>query len=83
MIYSKRQKLHLSSVDGTSASTLMNTDVERISATLKAMHTLGATPLELIIAIVLLERQIGAACVMPIILALGKYPQFLLMRIYG
>jgi ATP-binding cassette subfamily C (CFTR/MRP) protein 1 len=74
IIYSKTQELQISSVEGSSASTLMSTDVERVSSILTAVHTLCATPLELIIAIILLERQLGAACVMPITLALGKFP---------
>jgi hypothetical protein len=51
----------------------MGTDVERIASMSKVVHDLWATPLELIIAVILLERQLGAACVMPIMLALGKH----------
>jgi ATP-binding cassette subfamily C (CFTR/MRP) protein 1 len=71
-IYSKTQKIQLSSAVGSSASTLMTADVERIAASVKVVHSLWDAPLELIIAIVLLERQIGAACVAPIVLALGN-----------
>jgi len=50
----------------------MSTDVERIAQSLRMIHQLWATPVELILAIWLLERQLGVACVMPVILALGR-----------
>jgi hypothetical protein len=49
----------------------MSTDVERISRCLQLFHNFWATPIELGIAVYLLEKQIGAACAVPVILALG------------
>jgi hypothetical protein len=49
----------------------MSTDVERIAHCLQLFHNLWATPMELVIAVYLLEKQIGAACAIPVILALG------------
>lgn len=54
----------------------MSTDVERIAQCLQLFHNLWATPIELVIAVYLLERQIGAACAVPVILALGTCSLF-------
>ena len=45
--------------------------MERISQCLRLFHNLWATPIELVIAVYLLEKQLGAACAVPVILALG------------
>ena len=45
--------------------------MERIAQCLQLFHHLWATPMELVIAVYLLEKQIGAACAVPVILALG------------
>lgn len=60
-------------INETAASSLMSTDVELICRVLQSIHNVWATPIEVAIAIYLLERQLGAACVMPIILAISMY----------
>lgn len=72
IIYSKTLDIHTTAVNESAASSLMSTDVERIAQTLKMVHTVWAAPLELVIAVYLLERQLGVACVMAMILAIGK-----------
>ncbi len=71
MIYSKTLDLSLGAIDDTVASTLMSVDVERICMVSQEMHQVGANPIELGLAIWLLERQLGVPCVMPVILALS------------
>ncbi|KAL4951097.1 P-loop containing nucleoside triphosphate hydrolase protein [Aspergillus filifer] len=54
----------------TTAVTLMGTDVERIVNGFKVFHELWASLLDIAIAIYLLERQVGAACLVPAVIAL-------------
>ncbi|KAL4935954.1 hypothetical protein BDV06DRAFT_205947 [Aspergillus oleicola] len=49
----------------TTAVTLMGTDVERIVNGFKVFHELWASLLDIAIAIYLLKRQVGAACLVP------------------
>jgi ATP-binding cassette subfamily C (CFTR/MRP) protein 1 len=58
---------------GSSTLTLMSTDVERISRGLESLHELWASPIEVGIAIWLLGRQLGVACIVPGVIALGRY----------
>jgi ATP-binding cassette, subfamily C (CFTR/MRP), member 1 len=55
------------------AMTLMSTDVEQICLTLKNLHEIWATFLELCIATYLLERQMKVACIVPLIIVLGTF----------
>jgi hypothetical protein len=50
----------------------MGTDVERIVISLKNIHESWASILEVGVAIWLLERQVWVACVVPIVICLGK-----------
>ncbi|KAM3550366.1 hypothetical protein ARSEF4850_008382 [Beauveria asiatica] len=52
----------LGDVDGL---TLMGADVERISTGFRTIHEIWASPIEIIIAVYLLQRQISVACVVP------------------
>jgi ATP-binding cassette subfamily C (CFTR/MRP) protein 1 len=67
MIYSTTLNLNstVASKEGSSALTLMSTDVERICSGLENAHEMWASPIEVIVAIYLLERQVGVACVVP------------------
>jgi hypothetical protein len=76
IIYSTTQELHTTAINESAASSLMSIDVERIAQSLELVYNLWATPIELGIAIYLLERQLGAACVAVVILAIGTYPHF-------
>lgn len=76
MIYGKLATLDVANVNESSAMTLMGTDVERIVETWHELFTdVWASVLQLGIATYLLQRQIGAVCVVPIIFALGKLAQ--------
>jgi ATP-binding cassette, subfamily C (CFTR/MRP), member 1 len=58
--------------DRKNAMTLMSTDVEQICFTLKNMHEIWASSVELCLAIYLLERQLKIACIVPLIIVLGR-----------
>ncbi|KAJ5603346.1 ABC transporter integral membrane type 1 [Penicillium hordei] len=72
MIYD--QTIDMTAVDLTdsAAITLMGTDVERIVANLKNLHEAWAFIIEVGIAIWLLERELGVACFIPLVISLGS-----------
>ena len=72
MLYSKTTDLSITSVDPASAMTLMSADIERITTGLQTMHELWVNLIEVAIAIFLLERQLGVACVVPVAVAICK-----------
>ncbi|KAJ5727128.1 multidrug resistance-associated protein [Penicillium malachiteum] len=52
------------------ALTLMGTDVERIVTGFRSIHELWASPIEIVIGIWLLARQVGVASVVPAVIAI-------------
>lgn len=60
----------------SSPSTLMSTDVERICTCLVNLHELWANVIEVGIAVYILEKQIGVACITPALIALGKFDSY-------
>ncbi|KAJ5712805.1 ABC transporter integral membrane type 1 [Penicillium malachiteum] len=54
----------------TTAITLMGTDVERIATGFRSIHDLWGCPIDIGIAIYLLERQVGVACLVPSVIAI-------------
>jgi ATP-binding cassette, subfamily C (CFTR/MRP), member 1 len=73
MLYSKSTDLSVTAIDPASAMTLMSADIERITTGLQTMHELWVNLIEVGIAIYLLERQLGVACVVPIAVAICKF----------
>ncbi len=70
MLYHKATRLNLSAVEPSSALTLMSADIERITQGMQTGHEIWANVIEIGVAIFLLERQLGAACAVPIGVAL-------------
>lgn len=68
-IYAKTLSLPITELDDSAAVTLMSTDVDRILNGLRALHECWAQVLEIIIGLVLLERQIGVASIAPVLVA--------------
>ncbi|CRG87245.1 Multidrug resistance-associated protein 6 [Talaromyces islandicus] len=68
-----RQTMRSRAVDlgETTAITLMGTDVERIATGFREIHELWACPIDIGIAIYLLERQVGVACLVPSLIAVA------------
>ncbi|RDW81522.1 Cyclic peptide transporter [Aspergillus mulundensis] len=71
MIYDQTTGMTAAGLSDSAAITLMGTDVERIVANLKNLHEAWACVIELGVAIWLLERQIGIACFIPLVVSLG------------
>lgn len=70
MLYRKTADLSITSADPAASMVLMSADVERITTGWQTIHELWASIIELGIAIYLLERQLGAACAVPIAIAI-------------
>jgi ATP-binding cassette subfamily C (CFTR/MRP) protein 1 len=71
MIYDQTIGTTAGDLNDSAAITLMGTDVERIVANLKNMHEAWASIIELAVAIWLLEREVGVACLIPLVISLG------------
>lgn len=74
MLYRKATDLSMKSIDSAASMTLMSADIERIVQGWQSMHEIWANALEVSIAIFLLERQLGVACVIPVAVSLRKLP---------
>lgn len=72
MLYRKATDLSLKDVDPASSMTLMSADIERIVQGWESMHEIWSNITEIAIAIYLLERQLGVACVVPVAVAVRK-----------
>ena len=72
MMFAKTSSLDSSDFDSAQALTLMSADIERITNGWQTMHEIWASVIEIAIAIYLLERQLGAACAIPIAVAISK-----------
>jgi len=57
--------------DESAAITLMSTDIDRITISMQSIHEIWARFIEVSIGIWLLERELGAVCVAPILLVAG------------
>jgi hypothetical protein len=71
MIYDQTIGTTAEELNDSAAITLMGTDVERIVANLKNMHEAWASIIELVVATWLLEREVGVACLIPLVISLG------------
>ena len=72
MLFAKTSLLKSDDVDPSASLTLMSADIERITNGWQTMHEIWANIIEIGIAIYLLERQLGAACTIPVAVAVGK-----------
>lgn len=77
IIFEKMLELNIGDAQESSALTLMSTDVERIAETWNFINESWASLIQAFIAVWLLERQLGVACIYPVIISLGKAPSFL------
>jgi ATP-binding cassette subfamily C (CFTR/MRP) protein 1 len=72
MVYSKTVALTSDEAKSSASLTLMSTDVERVALTCEKVFDIWAGAIEVGLAVYLLERQIGWACVAPLVLSLRK-----------
>lgn len=73
MLYNKAADIPLADVDTASSLTLMSADVERIVTGMQTGHEVWANSIEVGLAIYLLKRQLGVACVVPVGVAVGMF----------
>lgn len=71
-LYYKTTVLTQEDVKDSASLTLMGTDVERIVISLRSLHEVWASILEVIVAVYLLQRQVFLACLVPAIICLGE-----------
>ncbi|KAI9691603.1 MAG: hypothetical protein M1822_007674 [Bathelium mastoideum] len=62
----------MTAVDPAASLTLMSADIERITTGWQTMHEIWANIIEAALAIYLLERQLGVACVLPLAVAIAS-----------
>lgn len=83
-IYTKTLDLSVTSLDESAAVTLMSLDVERICTAILPIHNLWSSPLEITLAIWLLQKEIGVALLGPLfITCLAISGPFLISRQMG
>jgi ATP-binding cassette subfamily C (CFTR/MRP) protein 1 len=68
-IYAQTLQLSITNLDESAALTLMSSDVERICVALLSIHSLWASPLQISLAIWLLQTQVGLALLGPLLIA--------------
>ncbi|CBF87872.1 hypothetical protein AN1240.2 [Aspergillus nidulans FGSC A4] len=66
MVYRKACTLNLKDADPAESITLMSADIERIVQGWQTMHEMWANVAEIALAVFLLERELGVACVVPV-----------------
>ncbi|KAL3441173.1 P-loop containing nucleoside triphosphate hydrolase protein [Aspergillus insuetus] len=66
LIYRKASMLSIKDADPAASLTLMSADIERIVQGWQTMHEIWANAAEIALAIVLLEKQLGIACAVPV-----------------
>lgn len=74
IIYTKTGSLSLKDVDPAASMTLMSADIERIVQGFQTMHEIWSNAIEVGVAIYLLERQLGVACVVPVAVSIRESP---------
>ncbi|KAB5511355.1 P-loop containing nucleoside triphosphate hydrolase protein [Coniochaeta sp. 2T2.1] len=70
VIYRKTETVGLRDLDPASSVTLMGADMERVVHGWQTMHEIWANAIEVGVAVYLLERQLGIACVVPVAVSL-------------
>lgn len=68
-IYKKTTEISITALDNSASVTLMSADIQRIVDGFKMMHEVWANVVEIGIATYLLERQMGLACIAPVVVA--------------
>ena len=71
-VYTKTIEISITALDNAAAVTLMSADVETIVRGLREVHELWASAVQIALATWLLQRQLGAACVAPVVVAVGE-----------
>ncbi|TAQ85919.1 hypothetical protein B7494_g5754 [Chlorociboria aeruginascens] len=70
MLYNRTTDLSVTVVDPSASLILMSADIERITTGWQTIHEMWANIIEIGLAIYLLQRQLGAACAIPVAVAI-------------
>lgn len=73
LLYNHTLRLSGSTLADQSVLTLMSEDFDRIAAGFENSDVLWASPIEVGLALYLLYRQIGLACLAPVVFVVGKF----------
>ena len=75
LIYVKTLEIGADSAasSGSDTLTLTSTDIDRICSSFENLHELWVNPIEIGLALWLLERQLGAACVAPAVVVICEW----------
>ncbi|CAG9989646.1 unnamed protein product [Clonostachys byssicola] len=65
-LYAKATDISITAADPTAALTLMSADIERIDVGWRTAHEVWANLVEIAVAVYLLQRQLGIACLIPV-----------------
>lgn len=71
-IFKQTTVISVTALDNSAAVTLMGTDVDRVIRGLHQAHELWANVIQIAIATWLLDREIGIACLGPLVVAIGR-----------
>lgn len=83
-VYGQTLDLSITALNESAAVTLMSSDVERICTAIQQIHNLWSSPIEIALAIWLLQKEIGVALVGPMfITALAISGPFLMSKHMG
>lgn len=83
-IYAQTLVLSVTSLDESAAVTLMSSDVERICDAIRPIHNMWSGPMEIVLAIWLLQKEVGLALLGPLVItALAICGPFLISRHMG
>lgn len=77
LVYRHTMRLDVGIARDSAALTLMSVDIERISSGLQHVHEVWASPIDIGLALWLLERQLGLAVVAFAAIFVGKYRQYI------
>ena len=66
MLYNKATDITITNANPTAALTLMSADIERIDMGWRTAPAVWANLVEIVIAVYLLGRQLGIACLIPV-----------------
>lgn len=72
LVYGKAMELDSNGAKDSAAVTLMSTDIDGIASGIKDLHEIWANIFELGVSVFLLQRQVGAACFVVVVPAVGK-----------
>jgi ATP-binding cassette subfamily C (CFTR/MRP) protein 1 len=72
-VYRKSMEVGSVDINGTKIVTLMSTDCEVVVRGLLAMHELWASVVQVGLAVWLIQRELGIACLGPIAITTGRF----------